>query len=516
MLKSVECERCDEINEEDDTKDHDGKTYCYDCHKIVSKNKDIPNSLRSAQMLAAQKGGTCLSKKYKKGEAKMKWSCGQHEWYTRFTDIKRGKWCARCAGMAPLSLEECKLFALNKGGECLSTEYKNGHTRMQWNCGRHVWMASFSSIKQGKWCAKCAGKAPLSLEECQLFALDKGGKCLSAEYINCATLMEWSCGKHKWKASFGNIKQGTWCAKCARKAPLSLEECQSIALNNGGKCLSTKYINAHTQMKWSCGKHEWFAPFHTINRGSWCAKCAGNAPLSLEECQSVALNNGGKCLSTEYVNCATLMEWSCGNHQWLAPFSSIKQGAWCAKCTGRAPLSLDECQKFALDRGGECLSTKYINNKTCMVWSCGKHQWKACFGNIKNSNQWCPHCPLKSETKAREIMEEIMQIPFYKEKPKWLKGLELDGYNEDENIAFEYQGEQHYKHMKHWHRNGATLEDQQKRDRAKVRRCERRGVILIVIPYTYTHNDPDAMYEYIDEELDRQIKARVRKARQAQ
>ncbi|PKM92484.1 MAG: hypothetical protein CVU81_00175, partial [Euryarchaeota archaeon HGW-Euryarchaeota-1] len=43
----------------------------------------------------------------------------------------------------------------------------------------------------------------------------------------------------------------------------------------GGKCLSTKYINANTKLKWQCKEgHRWEAIPSSIKKGSWCPVCA--------------------------------------------------------------------------------------------------------------------------------------------------------------------------------------------------------------------------------------------------
>jgi len=64
--------------------------------------------------------------------------------------------------------------------------------------------------------------------------------------------------------------------------------------------------------------------------------------------------------------------------------------------------------------------------------------------------------------------------------------LELDGYNEELNLAFEYDGEYHYK--KHHKGSEKTFQDQKKRDKLKTKICKEKGVILIRIPYTEKNN----------------------------
>ena len=96
----------------------------------------------------------------------------------------------------------------------------------------------------------------------------------------------------------------------------------------------------------------------------------------------------------------------------------------------------------------------------------------------------------KGEQITRELIERILAKPFIKERPEWLREsnrsrcLELDGYNQDLNIAFEYQGEQHYSFIPLFHQKIDDFEKQQQRDNLKAEICAQRGVKLIQVPYT--------------------------------
>jgi len=49
--------------------------------------------------------------------------------------------------------------------------------------------------------------------------------------------------------------------------------------------------------------------------------------------QNIAKLKGGKCLSDKYINGRTKLLWKCNNnHIWKASPSYIKSGAWCPKC----------------------------------------------------------------------------------------------------------------------------------------------------------------------------------------
>ena len=103
---------------------------------------------------------------------------------------------------------------------------------------------------------------------------------------------------------------------------------------------------------------------------------------------------------------------------------------------------------------------------------------------------------------CREIMEKYLLEPFPNTRPDFLEGLELDGYNEELNIAFEYNGKQHYEYIPHFHRNGEEdFETQKERDRKKYRICREKKINLIIIPYQYDYTTPDELDDFIYTEL---------------
>jgi hypothetical protein len=73
---------------------------------------------------------------------------------------------------------------------------------------------------------------------------------------------------------------------------------------------------------------------------------------------------------------------------------------------------------------------------------------------------------------------------FLKCIPGWLGHQQFDGYCEKLQLAFEYNGRQHYEYVPHFHRNGPQdLEDQQERDRRKDEISFNNYVTIIVVPY---------------------------------
>ena len=182
---------------------------------------------------------------------------------------------------------------------------------------------------------------------------------------------------------------------------------------------------------------------------------------------------------------------------------------WCPFCSGKFNNSLELCRSIAEGRGGKCLSTEYINEKTRMHWQCALlHEWWAPLEPIKNDGTWCPTCGKgRSEKMVCEIISDITGLKFRQVRPDWLlyengRNLELDGYNEREKIAFEYHGIQHYKYDKFFHKGDENnLRLQQERDAWKEQRCIEEKVDLIIVPYTYNFNDPEGMRQFIEVEV---------------
>ncbi|CAG8538737.1 17145_t:CDS:2 [Cetraspora pellucida] len=170
--------------------------------------------------------------------------------------------------MKKLSLSDAQITAKKRNGKCLSTQYINAKSPLEWKCKKgYTWSASLNRIKDyGKWCPHCAGNIRLTLKEAIIIAEDRGGKCLSNQYINIITPLLWQCNKsHIWYASLGNIKnRNTWCPQCAKCGfKLNLGELQKTAYLRGGKCLSKNYTKSKNQYYWKCDKgHTWYTSFN--------------------------------------------------------------------------------------------------------------------------------------------------------------------------------------------------------------------------------------------------------------
>lgn len=116
----------------------------------------------------------------------------------------------------------------------------------------------------------------LSIQLMRQLAERRSGKCLSDIYVDANSKLNWQCAKgHRWRAIPSNIKRGHWCPLCAGHGK-SIEDMKNAAADRGGRCLSEEYINARTHLLWQCKEgHQWRAiPVNITRKGSWCPVCA--------------------------------------------------------------------------------------------------------------------------------------------------------------------------------------------------------------------------------------------------
>ena len=238
------------------------------------------------------------------------------------------------------SIIEMEQVAAKRGGKCLSTIYSNSKTKLRWRCAKgHEWEALPASILQGHWCPNCLGKNK-NISEMQAIAQQRGGICLSGEYKNNITKLLWKCAEgHEWEAIPTSILQGHWCPNCASKIRFrhSIEKMQDVARAFGGECLSINYVDTRTKLRWRCARgHEWEAIPNSVLEGSWCPYCAGTALHSIEEMRKLATKRGGMCISDKYVNNRIKLLWRCAEgHEWKTAPTMILQGYWCPRCARR-------------------------------------------------------------------------------------------------------------------------------------------------------------------------------------
>ena len=137
----------------------------------------------------------------------------------------------------------------------------------------------------------------------------------------------------------------------------------------------------------------------------------------------------------------------------------------------------------------KCFKHKFKNNKF-LGNIFGTNIYKSNSKHIEDNTNKEKGKESKGETECKIVAEEIFKKPFIKIRPDFLynnitkQNLELDLYNEELNLAFEYNGKQHYEYVPYFHKSKDSFYNQQYRDQIKKNLCEKNKIILIEVPYT--------------------------------
>jgi hypothetical protein len=142
------------------------------------------------------------------------------------------------------------------------------------------------------------------------------------------------------KACEGDVNVNFAPVYTTHKDDEALAELQAIAKARGGRCLSKAYMGSRIALRFVCSEgHKWTTKPTTVRKGSWCRRCALEKTASLkrltiEDMQAIARERGGACLSKRYVRSNKVLRWQCGvcRHVWPATPSNIKKGGWCPQC----------------------------------------------------------------------------------------------------------------------------------------------------------------------------------------
>jgi len=266
----------------------------------------------------------------------------------------------------------------------------------------------------------------------------------------------------------------------------------------------TDYRDAKTKIKFRCKKHNYSFEQTSNNH----LKSKNPCKYCLHEHMSLINSEGldsfiskleakfGKIYSYEkadYVNQRTKILLICKKHkiELLKEPQLILNGMGCTLCSKekifneRSSATLSEIREFTEKLKGECISTIYSDNKSNLEFKCEVgHRFHRTWSEVKNSLRWCPKCSpnkLIGETLARLILEHLLQLKFTSVYIKEMKGLQLDGYNSKNRIAFEYQGYQHYTENSHFHSDERRYKSQIERDSYKKQLCKKNKIILIEI-----------------------------------
>lgn len=302
------------------------------------------------------------------------------------------------------------------------------------------------------------------------------------------------------------VNAGQGCHFCSRNIPASPAEAAAVLLQRGYR--GEEDVHEARDKIWvtciECGiRHH--APYSTLRRRV-CAhlKRSSESPevrvkRALDPLGGVVLEGNLSRLDDRW-----LFRCKNGHEFWqtarrVAP-STGQPVRFCYRCdpTQRMPkVTIEDLEKIVSAKGGritELPSAVTARAKIGLVCNLG-HPFEKDWEHLTRG-QWCAICSKgsKSEEIARVVFQALFGQQFKKVRPEWLRYpltgrlLELDGYNEELKIAFEYQGAQH----RDWqigNEGKAGLQRRLQRDEWKRNEVRARGVSLVELWDTTRYED---------------------------
>ena len=466
-------------------------------------------------------------------DAKSLWPCRcttcGHEYNSTYDRAKQGRGCPNCANLAriesaalarrmPRSTLDDIFAKLNLQ---LIGEYKSSHVPLSLRCLTcgETFQGTLRRQKSGYSvsCPTCSARTKNARFEPYWNQLNEllgreSAKLLGTAPTNKFHKIRIKCpAGHEFSTTvLGALGRESFCHDCtakrngplrgfSRKVSLDIQEIR-IKLRNHGWVLLQEPTTISEDVQLSCmlcgGQSH--SRLYRAYSGSFVCQCRKDAKK--RESVSALLapileKNQGKLISAVPLRTKDYGTFECAKgHKWSAVLGSITgNGSWCPKCSGNFARSLDELRVVAESRGGKLISNEYKGVDATYQFTCILgHEFSNMFKKVEGG-QWCPTCNrgTKSEEITRTYFEEIFGSPFKKARPKWLRNsrgrqMELDGYSPELQIAFEYQGIQHFKEFGLYKTN---LEQRIIDDELKFKLCQDHKIYLFYLTYKDSYED---------------------------
>lgn len=262
-------------------------------------------------------------------------------------------------------------------------------------------------------------------------------------------------------------------------------------------CLSEKYINARTKLKFQClnCNHVFESTPDNILHGHNCPYCSKHHTFTKEEIIN-KLNDKYVVKNIDFKTNKDYVFLSCKKHgNFKITSTRIMQGKGCPTCAKEKAQKhktnkqyLSELKVLNLDRIYDFSKVNYVNAKTPVIVickKCGKEFSKNPRVFFRKTAKACPYCNYYIGERLVEdylIEHKIKFIAQYSFKNTEISRLRFDFYLPDLNIVIEYQGEQHYRAVSYWG-GEKRFAQQQKNDQRKRDFCKENNIQEIEISY---------------------------------
>ena len=267
---------------------------------------------------------------------------------------------------------------------------------------------------------------------------------------------------------------------------------------------TSDYKGGRTNIEIICREHGsfWQTPENHYRSIAKCPKCPSEGMLKRREeskkkfIESSREVHGDKYdySKVEFVSMSKKVVIICPEHgEFEQAPSSHRAGMGCEPCSReeRKSTAKEFVQKAKKqhDNRYEYSKVTYEHSRTEVIISCKKH------GDFLQKpvdhvrGRGCPKC---AGSNGENMMRDLLENTIFPDKkfptirPEFLRNpetgwpLELDCYNEEMKLAFEFQGVQHYESIRRFG-GEKRFEQQHKKDQLKRELCLKEGIDLIEI-----------------------------------
>lgn len=378
-------------------------------------------------------------------------------------------------------------------------------------------------------------KNKCSIEDVRRKLEELGCECLTNEYKNRLTVIQFICKKHADKGvqskKYRDIsKRNSACKYCGRERmgtvhQTSEEELKTITENNGFIYVRSYVKDYKSMIVYRCKNDECHGEFECsvskmkLKKDGKCPICRGYGKTHEMFVKQVALIDDSIEIISKYSSTNEKVKCRCKkcNRIWETFPQKLLMGNGCDKCKREdarlsflqehGEITINKLKNFYPDIEFVSDYNGYKNEIECKCKKCN-HSFSVRVDTLlkhKRDNV-CPKCAPQyyMEDKVIRTLEEwdytvTRQKKF--EDCTYISELKFDGYIEGFNTCVEYDGQGHYKPIQ-W--GNISKEEAEKefeknkiRDKIKDEYCKEKGIKLIRIPYWESEN----IEEYLFDEL---------------
>lgn len=261
----------------------------------------------------------------------------------------------------------------------------------------------------------------------------------------------------------------------------------------------SEYINSREKISIICPKHGefWQLPFNHIN-GQNCPKCNKSWKMNTSDFIEKARKIHGDKYdysNVNYINSAIKVKIICPKHgAFLQRPAMHLIGQGCPKCSKNHKLSIEEFVNRARKIHGNKYSYPIFKNVS------GNHKVEIIcpihgkFYQTKSAHvhgQGCPKCNQSHGENKIDCFLKYHNIKYIRQYKIRIgnslfsiNNVKVDFYLPNNNLIIEYNGEQHYMFIKHFHKDYETfIRKQTERDLNLKKWCKSNNVKLLIISY---------------------------------